>query len=335
MKANNYINHVLFVIDKSGSMSHLTEDVIRVFDAQIAHLSDRSRELDQETRVTVYLFDSNVECAIYDMDVLRLPSLRTLYRAGGNTALIDATVQAVEELSETPERYGDHAFLGYVITDGQENASRYRDRSSIKMMIARMHDNWTLGVLVPDQQGVFEAKGFGFPSDNISVWNNTRKGIEEAIKTIRDTTETFMLGRTKGIRKVVNLFQMNTANLTRTNVTRKLAQLDPTEFMIKRVAATAVIKPFVERSMKLEYSKGCAFYQMTKPEIIQAYKEICVRDRHTGEVFSGDNARSLLGLPNTKAKVLPGDHSNYDVFVQSTSYTRKLMPGTSLLVMLA
>lgn len=44
MKVNNYINHVLFVIDKSGSMSHLTQDVIRVFDSQIEHLAKRSRD---------------------------------------------------------------------------------------------------------------------------------------------------------------------------------------------------------------------------------------------------------------------------------------------------
>lgn len=268
------------------------------------------------------------------MDVLRLPSLRTLYHAAGQTALVDATVQAVKELRETPERYGDHAFLGYVITDGQENASRGNGILNIQHTVNNLPENWTLGVLVPDQNGVFEAKRFGFKSDNISVWSTTREGIEEAIKTIRDTTETFMVGRTQGIRKIVGLFQMNTANLTKTNVSRKLAYIDPSEFMIKHVTNEVVIKPFVERNMRIVYSKGCAFYQMTKPEIIQAYKEICVRDRKTGAVYGGANARTLLGLPNAKAKVLPGDHSGYDVFVQSTSYTRKLMPGTNVLVML-
>lgn len=81
--------------------------------------------MDQETRVTVFQFDDVVECLVYDKDVLRLPSLRNIYGpARANTALIDATIKAVNELKETPERYGDHAFLCYVLTDGQENASR-------------------------------------------------------------------------------------------------------------------------------------------------------------------------------------------------------------------
>ena len=172
----NYINHIVFVVDSSGSMSGLSNDVVKVFDAQIKHLAIRSKELDQETRVTVYLFNNSVRCLIYDKDVLRLPSLQDYYRADGGTALIDGTVTALEDLALTPQKYGDHAFLAYVMTDGEENASRHTSQDLVTK-IKNLADNWTVAVLVPDQTGVHESKKFGFPANNIQVWNTTAGGI--------------------------------------------------------------------------------------------------------------------------------------------------------------
>jgi hypothetical protein len=41
------------------------KDLITVADGQITHLAQRSKELDQETRVTVYTFSNIVECVVY------------------------------------------------------------------------------------------------------------------------------------------------------------------------------------------------------------------------------------------------------------------------------
>lgn len=49
-KAANYINHIALVLDASGSMQYLAQDVVKVADNQIAYLAQRSNELDQETR---------------------------------------------------------------------------------------------------------------------------------------------------------------------------------------------------------------------------------------------------------------------------------------------
>jgi len=54
---------------------------------------------------------------------------------------------------------------------------------------------------------------------------------------------------------------------------------------------------------------------------------------HKGDVYMGDAARQMLGLPSMHVKVGPGDHPDYTIFVQSTSMNRKLIQGTSLLVM--
>ena len=111
--ATNKINHFVYVIDMSWSMKEngKAEAVVKVVDEEIAHLARRSQELKQETRVSIYLFDDKVCCAIWDMDVLRLPSIAELYDPDNATALIDASMIAIEDLSHTPQKYGDHAFF--------------------------------------------------------------------------------------------------------------------------------------------------------------------------------------------------------------------------------
>ena len=328
----NYINHIVFVVDSSGSMSGLSNDVVKVFDAQIKHLAIRSKELDQETRVTVYLFNNSVRCLIYDKDVLRLPSLQDYYRADGGTALIDGTVTALEDLALTPQKYGDHAFLAYVMTDGEENASRHTSQDLVTK-IKNLADNWTVAVLVPDQTGVHESKKFGFPANNIQVWNTTAGGIAKAGETIKAATDNFMAARAKGLRSTKNLFDLDVTKLTSAAVVTNLNQLSPTDYLLIPIQADSVIKPLVESWTKSPYINGSSYYQLTKPEEVQSYKQICIQDKVNGRVYSGVNARALLSLPNQSVKVNPASHNTFDIFVQSTSVNRKLIKGTKLLVL--
>jgi hypothetical protein len=65
---------------------------------------------------------------------------------------------------------------------------------------------------------------------------------------------------------------------------------------------------------------------------VHDYKQIIIRDKKTGAVYSGAEARNLLGLPhNGNVKIIPGNHGAYDVFVQSTSVNRKLPVGTQVI----
>lgn len=337
----NYINHIALVLDASASMAGLARDVIRVADAEIAYLARRSRELDQETRVTVYTFGyaADVRCLFYDKDVLRLPSLAGHYRANGMTALIDATMRSQEELGETATRYGDHAFLTYVLTDGQENNSRRWSAGDLAGHIARQPDNWTVACLVPDQCGAFEAKRFGFPADNVAVWDATRsRGVHEAFEsTIRTATETFMTNRTLGVRGSKTLFaggaaQVNTRNV---NAATGFRPLPRDAYVLCQAAADLpeAIRPFVELVTNAEYRTGSAYYQLTKPEKIQPQKEVLVRNRKSGRVYRGPDARKLLGLPDHEVRVKPEDNAEFQIFVQSTSVNRKLVPGTKVLVL--
>ncbi|MGV9761179.1 vWA domain-containing protein [Streptomyces tricolor] len=343
--SQNYINHVALVLDASSSMSHLSRKVVEVADQQIAYLARRSRELDQETRVTVYVFADTVECVIYDKDVLRMPSLKQLYRAGGMTALLAAALKSQRELAQTAQLYGDHSFLTFVLTDGQENASHRcpdapaRDPrelvGAVAEMIETQADNWTLAVLVPDQMGRREAIQCGFPKDNVAIWDATStQGLEEAGQVIQLATEKFMVGRTQGIRGSRAVFSVGADAVNKDTIEAAgLTPADPSTYQLLPVAREAAIRDWVVASGHT-YRTGGAFYQLSKSEKIQARKQIAVLEKKTDRVYTGPEARALLGLPNVEVRVKPDHNDDFTIFVQSTSVNRKLVANTRLLLML-
>ncbi|MFI2645600.1 vWA domain-containing protein [Streptomyces sp. NPDC018610] len=340
----NYINHVALVLDASTSMSHLSGKVVQVADEQIAYLARRSRELDQETRVTVYVFADEVKCVIYDKDVLRMPSLKQMYRVGGMTALLAATLKSQRELAQTAQLYGDHSFLTFVLTDGQENASHRcpdapaRDPRALVEAVADMIEtqegNWTLAVLVPDQMGKREAMQCGFPKDNIAIWDATStQGLEEAGQVIQQATEKFMVGRTRGIRGSRAVFSMGAETVNKDTIKAAgLTPVKPSQYKLLPVSRDAAIRDWVVESGHT-YRTGGAFYQLSKTEKIQARKQIAVLEKKTDRVYTGPEARALLGLPDVEVRVKPDHNDDFTIFVQSTSVNRKLVSNTRLLLM--
>lgn len=343
MSSQNYINHVALVLDASSSMYRHSDKLIEVVDTLVQHLAKRSQELDQETRVTVYIFSNNVRCVIYDKDVLRLPSIKAHYHTGGMTALIDATLRSQDDLAHTWEGYGDHAFLTYVLTDGQENQSRHA-MSDLTHRLGALRENWTIACLVPDQMGAFEAKRFGFPAANVAVWDATSSsGVEEVGETIRAATDTYMAARATGVRGTKTLFTPATGQVDAQKVSAAgLTPLDPSKYVLVPVTTEMRIDEFVKQCTT-NYQVGKAYYQLTggrKPKgkrgiIVQGNKAVAVLDKRTNQVFTGAAARKLVGLPDETITVDPTDtKGDYLLFVQSTSLNRILGAGSKLLMML-
>lgn len=102
-------------------------------------------------------------------------------------------------------------------------------------------------------------------------------------------------------------------------------------FQVLEIDRDCAIKDFV-LSNGLAFKKGRGFYEFTKTETIQGYKEIILLDRKTGDMFEGAAARELLGLPEgSTTRIKPTSLEKYTVFVQSTSVNRKLIGGTRFL----
>ncbi|HJT79030.1 MAG TPA: vWA domain-containing protein [Gemmataceae bacterium] len=110
-----------------------------------------------------------------------------------------------------------------------------------------------------------------------------------------------------------------------------LHAVPPGRFQVLEVDRDMPIKQFVEEN-GAAFKKGRGFYEFTKTETIQGYKDIILMERVTGDFFEGEKAREMLGLPvGETARVRPTDLEKYLVFVQSTSVNRKLLGGTRFL----
>ncbi|WP_211293314.1 vWA domain-containing protein [Brunnivagina elsteri] len=110
-----------------------------------------------------------------------------------------------------------------------------------------------------------------------------------------------------------------------------LRTISPGRFQVLDVDNNISIKAFVLEN-GLTFKVGRGFYEFTKTETIQGHKEIILMDRKTGDLFEGEAAREMLGLPEgSTVRIKPNNLEKYMVFVQSTSANRKLIGGTKFL----
>lgn len=156
-----------------------------------------------------------------------------------------------------------------------------------------------------------------------------QQGGESQLNSFRDEVKR---GRRMS-RNMTFVFETLGGETVMAGVTRSdgLIPVPTGRFQIMRVDADQPIKQFV-LDQGAAFKQGRGFYEFTKTETIQSYKEIILVDDSTGDMFSGAEARRMIGLPegsNTRLKpVIP---AGYTVFVQSTSVNRKLKAGTRFL----
>lgn len=347
--SQNYITHVAFVLDASSSMEGHADSLIRVVDNQTKFLAEYSSDQDHETRVTVYVFSDphNIKCIIYDKDVLRLPSIATLYQAYGNTALLDATGDAIEDLKLTAQKYGDHSFLLFAFTDGEENQSRRYTTASLNGVIAGLPSNWTVAALVPNVNGKLLARRYGFPDGNISIWDATSKtGVEQAGQVVNTALSSYMNLRSTGVSGTRTLFSTSADVVNAQTI--KAAGLKPLAKAIYDLITVPRIKTgqgVLNRDKKpvrelsefvkdngLTFRVGRNYYRLDKKEMIKGDKEIAVREKATNRVFVGAGVRALIGLSDKNQSVAADFNPDYDIFVQSKSSNRHLFAGNEIMV---
>lgn len=321
-----------FSLDFSGSMSHIRGSACDDYNTSVAELQLQSKLLDQNTYITVmqcgisefrneFLFkdtkSSNVQSMPYNQ-----------YKTNGNTPLWDSIAELISSI-EISKAKTDAALI-MVITDGEDNASRRNSASSIGAKIRELQatDMWTFVFRVPHgyKKGLVN---LGIHEANIIEWETSKKGMEKSTAYTSNALGSYMTARSAGVTSTQAFY----ANLNATDNTIKGTLQDISgDLRILPVTTDTVIKDFIEHHGS-NFSKGAAFYQLTKTEpVVQDYKQILVQDRRDGKIYGGRDSRDLLNLPHTgNIKLKPGQTGNYDVFIQSTSINRKLISGTKCL----
>lgn len=147
---NQNLTEMVFILDMSGSMCHLTSDTIGGYNSLIK----QQKEEPGEANVTTVLFDNGYIMLHDRVNIKDVPEMTTSdYMPYGSTALLDAVGQTInyigQKLAATPENERPAKVIVTIITDGYENASKEFSWGKIKEMITHQREkyNWTFTFL--------------------------------------------------------------------------------------------------------------------------------------------------------------------------------------------
>ena len=173
---------IIFVIDKSGSMSRLTNDTIEGFNGFIESQKD-----DTKTILTTILFDTSWNILHDGMDVYEVEPMTTKdYIAGGGTAMLDAIGETINMVQDRHDEEKPDNVLFVITTDGEENASKKFTKSQIEKMIKHQTNGhgWNFMFLGANMDAVKEASSIGISNDCAINYNYTSVGTDALYRTM-------------------------------------------------------------------------------------------------------------------------------------------------------
>jgi uncharacterized protein YegL len=151
---NKDLTHLYFLLDRSGSMQSIREDIVGGYEAFIAE----QRQQPGECMVSLAQFDDVYEEVFADRPIADVPALELVPR--GMTAMLDAigrTINAVgARLAALPEDRRPGTVVLGIMTDGLENASKEFTRAQVRQMITTQSTDydWTFLYLGANQDAV-------------------------------------------------------------------------------------------------------------------------------------------------------------------------------------
>ena len=189
------LTELVFILDRSGSMSGLEADTIGGFNSMI----EKQKNAEGEALISTVLFDNTSEVIHDRVSVQSIkPMTRDDYTVRGCTALLDAIGGAIHHI-ENVHKYArnedvpEHT-LFVITTDGMENASRRYDSEKVKKMIERQKEKygWEFLFLGANIDAVETAKHFGISEDRAVNYHSDSEGtqlnyevLSEAICSVR------------------------------------------------------------------------------------------------------------------------------------------------------
>lgn len=187
MKKN--LTEMVFILDRSGSMSGMEGDTIGGFNSMI----QRQRAEEGEALVSTVLFNTVTEVVHDRVDIkdVRLMTGRD-YVPGGCTALLDAIGGAIHHIGNVhkyarPEDVPEKT-LFVITTDGLENASRKYSAEKVRQMIQRQKEKygWEFLFLAANIDAIETARHFGIDEDRAVDFHCDSEGVMLNYATVSD-----------------------------------------------------------------------------------------------------------------------------------------------------
>lgn len=195
-KVKNGITEIVFILDKSGSMSGFEKDTIGGFNSTI----EKQKQEAGKAIVSTVLFDHEIEVIHDRISIDDVPLMTNKeYQVRGTTALLDAIGGAIHHIGNIhkyarPEDVPEHTIF-IITTDGMENASHNYDSRQVKEMIQRQQEQygWEFIFLAANIDAVKTADRYGIRRERAVNYYQNEEGIERsyymmsnAISTVRN-----------------------------------------------------------------------------------------------------------------------------------------------------
>ena len=191
------MTELVFILDRSGSMSGLESDTIGGFNG----LLKKQKQESGECIVTTVLFDDKYELL---HDRIALPLVDNIsskeYFVRGSTALLDAIGRTLDKIRNaqlnTREEGRAEKVLFVIVTDGMENASREYRLDRVKEMIERQTKEfgWEFLFLGANMDAISVAAGFGIAPDRAVTYRADAAGTKLNYDVVSDTVACLRAG---------------------------------------------------------------------------------------------------------------------------------------------
>lgn len=174
------LTRMIFVLDKSGSMSGLEKDTIGGFNSLI----EKQRKESGEAKVTTVLFNDKVTFVHDNADIKDVPLLTTKeYYVCGCTAMLDAIGTVIKKAetddATTSENEKAEKTVVIITTDGMENASKEFSYENVRKLIdAKKEDGWEFIFLGANIDVESEASKLGIDKDKSVTYRCDSQGVE-------------------------------------------------------------------------------------------------------------------------------------------------------------
>lgn len=183
------LTELVFILDRSGSMSGLEADTIGGFNSMI----ERQKHEPGEACVSTVLFNET-RIVVHDRAPLTriAPMTRQNYQPMGCTALLDAVGHAIRHIGNVHkyarEEDRPEKTLFVITTDGLENASREYTAEKVKMMIERQRSKygWEFIFLGANIDAIETAARYGIDRANAVNYNHDAIGTQLSYEAVSD-----------------------------------------------------------------------------------------------------------------------------------------------------
>ena len=184
------LTELVFILDRSGSMSGLEQDTIGGYNA----LLKKQKKEPGEATITTVLFDDHYEL-LHDRINLKgiSPITNKEYFVRGSTALLDAIGRTIDKIGNaqkhTAKEKQAEKVMFVITTDGMENASREYKYDKIKKMIERQKEKygWEFLFIGANIDAVETASKFGISANRAANYHADSKGTGVVFDAVCET----------------------------------------------------------------------------------------------------------------------------------------------------